>query len=127
MIPMVISILDRERPLLALTLINSQECTHNNRATSVQLKVATLRQSAMKLTIMHPTPADSSLPSNSKEPHLLHLQDSRSPTISMEPVGLTRARTAARQVQAISFLFPMAVNGCRGPQGLMLSLICHLK
>lgn len=30
MIPMVISILDRERPLLAPTQISSLECTHNN-------------------------------------------------------------------------------------------------
>lgn len=31
MIPMVISILDREHPLLVHTQISSLECTHNNR------------------------------------------------------------------------------------------------
>lgn len=32
MIPMVISMLDRERPLEAPTKISSLECTHNNRS-----------------------------------------------------------------------------------------------
>lgn len=35
MIPMVISILDRELPLLAPTQISSLECTHNNNNKSV--------------------------------------------------------------------------------------------
>lgn len=37
MIPMVISILDRELPLLALTQISSLECTHNSNRLVIHL------------------------------------------------------------------------------------------
>lgn len=37
MIPMVISILDRELPLLAPTQISSLECTHNNNRSVIHL------------------------------------------------------------------------------------------
>lgn len=37
MIPMVISILDRELPLLAPTQISSLECTHNNNRSMIHL------------------------------------------------------------------------------------------
>lgn len=37
MIPMVISILARERPLLAHTQISSLECTHNNNRSMIHL------------------------------------------------------------------------------------------
>lgn len=40
MIPMVISILDRERPLQAPTQISSLECTHNNNRSVIHLHYA---------------------------------------------------------------------------------------
>lgn len=52
MIPMVISILDRELPLLAPTQISSLECTHNNNKSVIHLHTLTIVNTLNQLMLM---------------------------------------------------------------------------
>lgn len=113
-------------------MINVSLCTFIIcRVTSVQWKGVTHHQNAMRRSTVHPSLVvsnhRSSSSRSSKEAPLHPLQDSRSHTASTAAVGLTLVVIAVHPAPAISFHFPLVVNGCREQQGPIHNLTSPLR